>query len=42
MKAYVLHKAGGIETFGPASLEIEADSETVLYVRTDGKYEINP
>ncbi|MDF7808198.1 DUF4437 domain-containing protein [Pontiellaceae bacterium B12219] len=31
----------GIEAVGPAVLEIEAQEESLLYVRTDGKYEIN-
>lgn len=37
-----LAPGSGIEAVGPASLEIEADAETVLYVRSDGKYTINP
>ncbi|MDF7801218.1 DUF4437 domain-containing protein [Pontiellaceae bacterium B1224] len=30
----------GIEAVGPAVLEIEADAESVLYVRADGQYKI--
>lgn len=32
----------GIEAVGPAVLEIEADAESVLYVRADGQYDILP
>lgn len=30
----------GIEAFGPVDHEVEADEETVLYVRTDAQYDI--
>ncbi|VGO17637.1 hypothetical protein PDESU_06238 [Pontiella desulfatans] len=32
----------GIEASGPAVLEIEADAESLIYVRTDAKYKIIP
>lgn len=37
-----LTPGSGIETAGPAVLELEADAESILYVRTDGKYSIQP
>ncbi|MDZ8118891.1 DUF4437 domain-containing protein [Pontiella agarivorans] len=30
----------GIEAFGPTALDVETDNETVLYVRTDARYNI--
>lgn len=35
-----LFPGSGIEAFGPTALDVETDSETVLYVRTDARYSI--
>ena len=37
-----LTPGSGIEAAGPAALDVEADTESVLYVRADSKYTINP
>lgn len=37
-----LFAGSGIEAEGPAVHNIEAEKESILYVRTDGKYEIHP